>query len=194
MIVGIDLSAKPTNRTGICFIIGKEAKVLTLFTNDEIVNFCISYRPKIIAIDAPLGLGERLCDKMMKKYGAMPLKLKPIYELGARAIDLLRLITSGLKVKIIEVFPTASAKILGVYHKKPKLMLELMISKFLFDVQGKINKDEVDSFLAGITGLLYNNELAIEVGDNDGKIVIPDVEKIVEIESMLCNFKIQRAS
>lgn len=187
MIIGIDLAAKPTNRTGLCCLEGSEARIFTLFTDSDIIYFCAKYSPAIIAIDAPLGFGERLCDKLMKGYGAMPLFLPSIFSLAERAVNLVELINRKIASEVIEVFPTASAKILGFYHKNLNKKKELFEQLFQLQLPNTIDRHSFDGFICSLTGWLYVNHLTNSVGDSNEFIVIPAKEKKAEaIEKIKC--------
>lgn len=192
MIVGIDLAAKSMNKTGICLLEGSKAQVSTLLTDIEIVNVCVKHRPAIVAIDAPLGFGNRLCDKLMKGYGAMPLSLPSIFSLAERAVNLVKLLNQNIVTEIIEVFPTASAKILGFHDKNLQTKKKLFEQLFQLKLPNRINRHSFDALICSITAWLYMNSLTNSVGDSNGVIVIPAKEKkekaIEEIE--LLDFKI----
>lgn len=79
--VGIDLAGKEKNPTGLCSIFRKEecgeVMLSTLYRNKDIVEYANSMNPDIVAIDAPLIEGEikiREGDRILKKYGALPLR------------------------------------------------------------------------------------------------------------------------
>ena len=171
--IGIDLAGKPCNPTGICIlkIDNMEISLKTLYSDEEILREISIYPPDktILAIDAPLMRDSkpklRLADKLLKKYGAMPPTMKSMKYLSIRASNLSReLKLKGYKV--IEVFPTATAKILGIYNKE-----YTKISKAL-DIEPK-NKHELDAYLCALTGKLFLQGETIEVGDNEGKIILP---------------------
>lgn len=185
MIIGIDLSAKSTNKTGVCLLENSKALIFTLFTDSEIINACVKYSPTIIAIDAPLGLGDRLCDKLMKGYGAMPLSLPSIFSLAERAVNLVKLINQNIASKIIEVFPTASAKILGFYDKNLEVKKKLFEQLFQLKLPGTINRHCFDALICSVTAWLYMNGLTNSVGDSDGFIVVPAKEKRTEAIEMV---------
>jgi predicted nuclease with RNAse H fold len=177
MIVGIDLATKPTNKTGICLLEGSKARVSTLFTDIEIINVCVEHQPTIVAIDAPLGFGDRLCDKLMKGYGAMPLSLPSIFSLAERAVNLVKLINQNVVAEIIEVFPTGSAKILGFYDKNLKRKKQLFEQLCKSKLPNTIDRHCFDALICSITAWLYMNSLTNSVGDSNGVIVIPAKEK-----------------
>lgn len=180
MIIGLDLSAKSTNKTGVCMLESSKALLFTLFTDSEIINTCIKYPSTIIAIDAPLGLDDRLCDKLMKGYGAMPLSLPSIFSLAERAVNLVKLINQNVVSEIIEVFPTASAKILGFYDKNLKIKKQLFEQLFQLKLPDTIDRHCFDALICSITAWLYMNGLTNSVGNPDGFIVVPAKEKRAE--------------
>lgn len=163
-IGGIDLAAKPKNPTGLCFM--KDSyKLLTVYEDEEILNEVNKEKPDIIAIDAPLmeKIRIREADKILKKYGAMPPTMASMAMLTKRAGKLVK----KFDMAVIEVFPTATAKILGFYDKDYKKM-----ARFL-GIEAK-NEHEVDAYISAYTAYLYLNGKAIGIGKKE-KIIIPKV-------------------
>ncbi|MFN3306635.1 MAG: DUF429 domain-containing protein [Candidatus Kapaibacteriota bacterium] len=180
-VVGLDLAGKENNFSGICILDGNSAKVNLLKSDKDIVEFIIKSNPDAIGIDAPLSLGDRICDRLMKKYGAMPTKLKGIFELAKRAINLTKCLKNNSNATIIEVFPTATAKILGFYKKNIDEKISSSMETLKIIMASKINKDEFDAFLCALTTNLYLTGFTQSIGDDNGSIVIPDVQKVDEI-------------
>jgi hypothetical protein len=172
-IIGIDLAGKPHNPTGICTLETESNSIFlkTIYSDEEILEEISIYAPDqtVIAIDAPLIKGNipkiRLADKLLKKYGAMPPTMQSMKSLSVRATDLVRRLESK-GYKVIEVFPTATAKILRVYNKD-----YIKVSKAL-NIEAK-NKHELDAYLCALTGKLFLQGKTIEVGDEEGKIILP---------------------
>ncbi|OYT58239.1 hypothetical protein B6U71_04870 [Euryarchaeota archaeon ex4484_178] len=151
-IAGIDLAAKEKNPTGIALMDGRRVKCLTLYTNLQIFSQIIEFQPSIVAIDAPLTLNvKRYADKYLRKYGAMSLKIPSMMELARRGLEVKEYL-EGKGYKVIEVFPTATAKILGFYSKDKMDMLSYFQE---FGIEGGKNKHEVDALIAAYTGWLY---------------------------------------
>lgn len=163
-IVGIDLAGLPKNPTGIC-IIGEEIFLLTLYEDEEIIGMVNETSPKIVAIDAPImdKIRMRKADKILKKYGAIPPTLPSMKILTERA----KRIVDSIEADVIEVFPTASAKIMGVYDKNWQKMAEK------FGISAK-NKHELDAYIACYTAYLYLKGMAEKVGGKR-KVIIPKV-------------------
>ncbi len=162
-IIGIDLAALPKNPTGICILKEGSIKLFTVHEDEEIVGIIRKEKPQIVAIDAPLmnEIRVREADKQLKKYGAMPPTMPSMKKLVERARQLIEKIDSP----IIEVFPTATAKILKIYSKNWRETAEKLA------VEAK-NKHEVDAYLAAYTAYLYLQGKAKEVGGKE-KVVIP---------------------
>ncbi|MDP3066252.1 MAG: hypothetical protein Q8N08_05870 [Methanobacteriaceae archaeon] len=60
-IMGIDLSGKEENPSGICILRGVEILFETCFTDDEIIETVENFNPRLIVIDAPLSLPRGRC-------------------------------------------------------------------------------------------------------------------------------------
>ena len=168
--MGIDLAALPKNPTGVC-VMGKEDIILTtVYGDEEIMEEVRKSEVELIAVDAPLmeEVKVRDVDKFLKKYGAMPPTMKGMRKLTERAWKLMEKMEREFNVKIIEVFPTATAKILGIYSKNWVEMGNIL------NIEAR-NKHELDAYLCAITACLYLEGKAIAIGE-DGKIVVPVVE------------------
>jgi hypothetical protein len=171
---GIDLAAKEKNPTGFCVICSDTIFVQTIFLDNQIIELINEFDPIIIAIDAPLITGEiniRKADKLMKKYGAMPLTMPSMKLLTRRATKLAHHLQSN-GYKVIEVFPTATAKILGFYEKNYKKSLNKINMESFFN-----NKHEYDSYLCSLTAQLYHNGKTTQIGDRNQYIVVPTEKK-----------------
>jgi len=161
LVVGIDLAGNPKNRSGFAIIreeFGqKETTSKTLFTDEEILQEIKGLKPNLVAIDAPLTSKNknRECDNKMKQYGGVSLSLPGVQMLAKRAFSLSKGIAK-LGIPIIEVCSRATSQIIGLDRQS--------LSKSVH---------EADAILAAITGFLYLEEKTKEIGDKEGKIVIP---------------------
>jgi len=160
--VGIDLAGSIKHYTGFCILTALDFKgekfveTKILKTDEEIIEETKKANPLVVAIDAPLSKGNRKCDYELKIYGALPLNLKSMEMLAERGIK----ISSELKrenFKVIEVFATASAKIMGFYNKSEQIeQKELMKVIKGKDVERRLlKKDEIDAIFCAITACLY---------------------------------------
>ncbi len=166
-IIGIDLAGKTKNPTGICLLNESELEFKVLNNDKQIIQTCLDFKPDLIAIDAPIMKGKpriRKVDNIMKKYKALPPSLPSMKKLTTRGSKLAEKLSTSYKV--IEVFPTATAKILGIYSKKYKETAEKLGIKIK-------NKHELDAYLCCLTAKLFLEKKALKIGDKQGKIIVP---------------------
>ncbi len=149
--MGIDLAAREKNPTGVAIMEGNSFTAFNLFSDSEILDFVENENPQIVAIDAPMTLQDRYAEKYLKKYGAMSLKVPGIRALAKRGLKL-REELRNRGFEVIEVFPTATAKILGFY-RRPKIEMLHYFSNFR--INGARNEHEVDAIIAAYTAYLY---------------------------------------
>ncbi len=160
---GIDLAAKEKNITGMAFIEEHIIKTYSAHKDEEILSVVRKENPGIVAIDAPLTTDtERYADKYLRKYGALSLKIPAMMLLAKRAIKLASHLEDYV---VIEVFPTATAKILGFYRKNKMEMLSFFSQFKMDDVK---NEHEVDAIIAAYTAILYKEGKTEEI---DGVII-----------------------
>lgn len=169
-ILGVDLAGKKTNPTGICYLEDNKIECRTVYSDEQILEIAVEFKPDIIAIDAPIMQGEpriRKADRILKKYGAMPPHLPSMKPLTLRGTKL----ATQLKTyrRVIEVFSTATAKILDVYNKDYRKTA----GKLNIKVK---NKHELDAFLCFLTAKLFLKEKTVDIGDEEGKIVVPKTQ------------------
>lgn len=138
-IVGLDLAGKESNETGFCLFegSGKGIAAKSLLDDREILREVERANPDVVAVDAPLSLPKegyfRPCDLLMKKRGFNV--LSPVFPgmkiLTLRAMMIARFVSRHSKV--IEVFPRATERILGLSR-------------------GQGNEHEYDALLCALTG------------------------------------------
>jgi predicted nuclease with RNAse H fold len=167
-IVGIDLAGKTKNPTGICILTDNDRVLKTVKEDEEIVDIVTTVQPDVIAIDAPIIKGKpriRKADRLLKKYRSFPPTLPGMIPLTLRGSTLAAQLSTYCRV--IEVFPTATAKILGVYHKNYKETAALL------EVNVK-NKHELDAYLCCLTGKMFLEKKTVSIGDEEGTIIVPE--------------------
>ncbi len=142
-VVGIDLAGNPKNPSGFCVLRPTGARTKKLFTDEEILREIEKEKPQIVAIDAPLwlppeGVAWRLGELLLMKRGFRPLSLllPSMRLLALRAKGLAEKIR-GMGIEVIEVFASATEKVLGVQKEKRK------------------SKDEYDALLCALTAKYY---------------------------------------
>jgi len=170
--IGIDLAGLEKNKTGFCILEDNVAETFILHTDDEIVENVKKVKPDVVGIDAPLIYPPKIrkCDRTLKKCGAMPPTMKSMSILSKRGFFLAKKLKG---FNVIEVFPTASAKILGVYNKDINMVVQGLLNLGLIINNSISTKDEVDALLAALTGLLHLHELTEDVGDKEGVVICP---------------------
>ncbi|MEF8848145.1 MAG: DUF429 domain-containing protein [Candidatus Thermoplasmatota archaeon] len=167
-ILGLDLAAKEKNPTGIYFKKERKIVVKTIFSNTEIIEKIDVFKPDIIAIDAPIIKGKikvRKADRALKKYGAMPPTMHSIKKLAIRGTKIAETLEKQ-GYKVIEVLPTATAKILGTYDKDYRKTAEKI------GIKPK-NKHELDAYLCFLTAKKHLQNKTETIGDKEGKIIVP---------------------
>lgn len=181
-IVGIDLAGNPKNDTGFCVLdVNDDKKIVRtkiLHSDSEIITKLKEVQPDITAIDAPLKFSgiNRKCDEELRSYGALPVTLRGMEILAKRGSQLAEELRKK-NFKLIEVFATGTAKILGLYdHLERNMQKNLINSGISGDTEKRLlSKDELDSIFAAITGYLYLNNSVESVGDENGEIIMPRV-------------------
>jgi len=166
-ILGIDLAGKSKNPTGICILKDDDIILKTVNEDKEILEIASTLRPDIIAIDTPIMRGKpkiRKADIILKKYKAFPPTLPGMIPLTIRGSKIAAQLSKYSRV--IEVFPTATAKILGIYHKNYKETAAIL------NVKVK-TKHELDAYICCLTGKLFIERKTENVGNEKGKIIIP---------------------
>ncbi|BAW31903.1 conserved hypothetical protein [Methanothermobacter sp. MT-2] len=178
MLIGIDLSAKEKNPTGIAKLKNSKIKTIEVLSDDEILKESVN--ADIVAFDAPLSLPKGRCclergcecskfghfrkaDLEIRKYGqVLPLTFPYIKMLTYRGVQLKNLLKSlNPKLTIIETHPSTAHKLI-----KSKL--------FKFKIKDDISPHEFDASIAAITGHFYLKGEYIILGDpSEGTIILP---------------------
>jgi len=181
-VVGIDLAAKPHNETGFAILKKGIAKTMLLKSDDEIINHTLKTKPSIIAIDAPLSLPEgdgiaREADKLLVKKGfrcfwtLLP-SMKPLTLRGIKLKEALE--KQGLRV--IEVFPSATQKILGIPTKKAgkEKLLKGLTEQGIAITTLHPSHHELDAVTAALTGIFYlAGRYEDAGGKQEGLVILP---------------------
>ncbi len=166
-ILGIDLAGKGKNPTAICILNDNKIDFITVYSDKQILKISKEIKPDIISIDAPIMQGKpkiRKADKLLKKYGAFPPSLSGMKSLTLRGSKLATKLRTHYNV--IEVFPTATAKILKIFNRDYK---ETAMN---LDIKVK-NKHELDAYICCLTTRMYIEGKTVEIGDESGKIIVP---------------------
>lgn len=197
-IMGIDLSGKPENPTGTCFLDIDNLHFNTLFENKDILSYIHEKKPSLIVIDAPLSLPKGRCclskdcscskegghfreaEVEMRKYGrTLPLTFRGMRMLTERGIKIAEKLRN--EYTVLESHPRTIQKILGFSNLYEDL------TKY-FELPENISEHELDAALLVITGVFYAHGEFMEFGDVDeGTIILP--KENYNIHDIL-NFKV----
>lgn len=196
-IMGIDLSGKPENPTGACFLDKCNIQFSTLFENNEILSYIQKKKPSLIVIDAPLSLPKGRCclskdcscskegrhfrgaEVEMRKYGrTLPLTFRGMRMLTERGIQIADKLRK--EYTVLESHPRTVQKILGFSNLYEDL-------KKYFELPENISEHELDAALLVTAGAFYALGEFMEFGDADeGTIILPKEKCII---TDILNFK-----
>lgn len=159
-VIGIDLAGLEKNPTGFCILTEKGSEAKTLFSDSKILKEIekVEAKPDVIAIDAPFSFPKkgyyRNGDKLLQQEGFKCLspRFPGMRPLVIRAMKLVRELRSR-DFKVIEVFPRATERILGMSKEE------------------KANEHEYDALLCALTGKYFLEGKYRSLGKE--KIVIP---------------------
>ncbi|MEM3577745.1 MAG: DUF429 domain-containing protein [Candidatus Bathyarchaeia archaeon] len=180
-LIGIDLAGKTKNPTGIALWKQKTIKACLAHTDGEILTCVKSFKPSIVAIDAPLKLPKvgtlRKTDREMIKMGyhVFPPILPAMKALTLRAIKLNELIKKE-GFKTLEVHPTSTRKALGMPTKDwGKIQVILKKIGLKGDTQVRtLTPHEIDAITAALTAYLHIRGETENIGDEEeGFISVP---------------------
>ena len=183
-VVGIDLAGVENRPTGWALLQGSYVKILTLYSDKEILRKTLEVHPLIVAIDAPLTLPRngkmRLADREMKKLGCavLPPLFPGMKKLTLRGVHLASKMREN-NLEVIEVHPTSSRKLLGLPITKDVEKIRYSLLKL--GLKGDIKKDkltihELDAVVAALTAKLHLCGKTVKVGDEkEGCIIIPNL-------------------
>ena len=191
--LGFDLASSAARPSGYAVLDQRtRLRAVGLVTTDEeVLALASRWRPRLVALDAPLswptGIESkgRLCELQLADEGIGTFRTTRrtiIRALVERAIPLATAIRSE-GFEVIEIYPYGSKVRLfgrGIPKKTTteggawlRRRLEGLIPN-LADHQGSLNHDELDAVVAAYTALLHDRGLSEEVGDvAEGVICLP---------------------
>jgi predicted nuclease with RNAse H fold len=177
-VVGLDLAGLPGNNTGVCTLEDGDERMVSasvVRSDEEIIEHILSCAPELVSVDAPLNYTgvERECDIFLRKFGQIPPSVRGMRVLADRGRILASRI-AGSRIKCVEVCVRASANILGLSSKDDFTVQKRLLGLGLCgDISDRIlSRDELDSIVAAVTGLLHLK------GDTEllgGQVVLPVV-------------------
>ncbi|MCS7266070.1 MAG: DUF309 domain-containing protein [Armatimonadetes bacterium] len=180
-VMGIDLSANEKRSSGVCILNGLVAQTFLAKSDEDLVGLAFQFKPKLIAIDAPLSLpkegGLRPCDRELIRRGIriFPVNFGAMRELTKRGIGLkLQLERKGFCA--IEVFPGGAQDSLRLPRKQKDLtkLIEGLKQIGIEGLRPDATHDEVDAATAALVGWMWLKGFAELISDGQGGgIVMP---------------------
>lgn len=176
--IGIDLAGKEENPTGFSILKKPTIEAEILYSDEEIIETCNSEDPNIVAIDAPLsfpveGSLRKADSELIKRgYKVLPPSSGGMKLLTERGISLAKELKES-DFEVIEVHPRTSARILFDSESREEWVSGL--SEKNWDLNLELDEHQIDSALAALTGHYYLKGKVEEVGENNRKIVIPQI-------------------
>lgn len=163
VIAGIDLAGIESRPTGLC-ILNTEVYLHTVYTDTEILTILNQNNIALAALDAPLSFrGEHFRDgdrELRAHFPILPLTFRGMQSLTQRGIRL----KNSLSCKVIEVYPHAAKKILGIVRMED-------VTSYGIDVIPS-NLHELDAAVAALTGEFYLQGRYTAYGTQD-MIIVP---------------------
>jgi hypothetical protein len=191
--LGIDLTSSTARPSGYAVLDGQAGLLAVglVGTNEEILSLASQWRPRLVALDAPLSWPSdpesrgRQCELLLAHEGIGIFRTTSktiIRALVERGIELAAAVRSQ-GFEVVEIYPYGT-KVRLFARPIPKKTtpegrawlrqrLEALVPD-LADHRGPLTHDELDAVVAAYTALLRDRGLAEEVGDPaEGQICLP---------------------
>lgn len=202
VVIGIDLTGSETKPSGWAALSGSYVHTKQVCTDEEIINECLKYHPKVVSIDSPLSYPEgrdctdpnceckkygitRYCERLLSSFGigVYPCLIPSMVNLTNRGISLAKKIRK-LGIEVIESYPGVAQDILniqrkqnGLEHLKNSYKSFGLIGDYLSNI--KISHDELDAVSSALVGLFYINNQFVPLGNkNEGYLIVPNVSTV----------------
>lgn len=198
LVLGVDLRSGPRYPTGVAVMDAARRclAVAKVRTDEEIFALVEAYRPRLVAIDAPLGLPEgrdcadptcacasvgimREVDRLAaaQGYRPFPALLPSMVKMTLRGIALRETLTATAH-EVVEVYPGMTQDVLGIPRKGAGVD-GLRRGLKRRGVRGlprrPISHDELDAVTCALTGWLYLDGLTETMGSGlPAPLVLPD--------------------
>ena len=200
-IVGIDLTGSERRGSGWCLLCGSEARVGTLFSDEELIGKTVESHPRLVSIDSPLSLpagrvstGDddpgrerfgimRECERELKRRGVnvYPCLIPSMQNLTARGMRLARALRER-GVPVIESYPGAAQDIMRIPRKGagPE-WLKAGLREFGVSgdyVDGKTTHDELDAVTSALVGVFHMAGMSEALGTaEEAPLIVPRLQR-----------------
>ncbi|KXB02845.1 hypothetical protein AKJ43_00280 [candidate division MSBL1 archaeon SCGC-AAA261D19] len=175
-VIGIDLAGRAENPSGLAILAVDKFKTKLVKSDNEIIGFCLSKSPEMVAIDAPLsfpkegGLRKADAELIHRGYRVLPPILEGMKILTKRGIKISERFEQK-NLKVIEIHPRTSGKILFKTDKRKSWISKLERRGWCVDPDA--SKHEIDAAVGALTALLHLQHKTLKVGERGREIVIP---------------------
>ena len=195
VVVGFDLTASHSKKTGVAKLTGKYVETTSLRTDEELIDYIIENNPAIVSIDSPLGLpggGEyidkdagivRVAEHDLSSVGisAYPALIDSMKKLTLRGIKLRREIESFERAPIvIESYPGAAQDILSIPRKQRGLALLRSGLRDLGIIGPGLDTtshDEMDAITSALVGRYFESGCFEPMGiPLEAQLIVPRVQ------------------
>lgn len=196
-VIGLDLTAGRSKATGVAVIDENHVQTTSLVTDDEIVNFISTRKPKIVSIDSPLGFPGgtaeinpaagivRVAERELASLGipAYPALIDSMRDLTLRGVKLKRRIESLPEApQVIESYPGAAQDILAIPRKQEGLhMLRHGLKDLGLNGPGlaTTSHDEMDAITAAVVGRYFQIGQYEAMGIlSEAQLIVPKVQPL----------------
>ena len=168
-VAGVDLRGSDRRPSGVAVISGRDLRVESLYSDEEIVDFLTRHKALVVAIDSPLSHSPsyRHVDRVMVRLGFRVLPpgwrgMSMLVERGVRLASRL----SSMGVVVLETHPRSALK-----SSKCRGLGELA-SRLGLALPGRLTRDEEDAVVASAVSLMYVEGAVVEVEGVDGRIYL----------------------
>jgi len=203
-VIGIDLTASKVKPTGMAKLDKNQVEVISLSSDEDILNYIKKNKPEIVSIDSPLGLpggGKKIngddgivrqAERDLSSIGisAYPALIPSMKKLTLRGIRLKNRIAEEVKPtpEVIESYPGAAQDLLSILRKQEGLdYLREGLRNLKLKGPGLETEshDEMDAITAAIVGRYYYAKQTIPMGvPKEAQLIVP-VAKPVLIDTNL---------
>jgi uncharacterized protein len=204
-VVGIDLAGSPKRPTGICILVGNQARVSVVLSDEEILQ-AVGKDAQAIAIDAPLSLPRgrcclkddcpcagrahfRACDLELRrmKIKFFPITLGPMRQLTVRGMALKEKLEK-MGFRVFETYPGAAQDIWGIPRQKDLQGLREGLKRFKLKgnwMEPRVTKDELDAVTCALAAREDLRGNTIALGDpEEGLMILPKTGSRIEDRGM----------
>jgi len=193
LVIGLDLAGSPKRPTGLCVLVGLNAKTKDLFSDEEILAVIVEAHPDLVAIDAPLHLPPgrssiherndshyRPCDLELRrrKIPFFPITLGPMRGLTERGMRL-RADLEGKGIRAVEMYPGGAQDVWGLPRAaRDRKALRRGLGRLgLKGLRTGCSNHELDAATGALVGRLFLRGRAEVLGDfESGAIILPRVD------------------